>query len=91
MFSFTLPERQVIEERRRLEPKLRLALQIGFSRMSGRVLDAVRVVRSVLWRHLGEQLEVAYTLAQRPENRQQSKNAFWGPGRCHGYRGYCRP
>jgi Domain of unknown function (DUF4158) len=36
-----------------------LALQIGFLRMSGRVLDAVRVVPAVLWRHLGEQFNVA--------------------------------
>jgi TnpA family transposase len=34
-------------------------LQIGFLRMSGRVLDAVRIVPAVLWRHLGEQFNVA--------------------------------
>jgi TnpA family transposase len=32
---------------------------MGFLRMSGRVLDAVRIVPTVLWRHLGEQLHVA--------------------------------
>jgi TnpA family transposase len=36
-----------------------LALQIGFLRMSGRVLDAVRIVPAVLWRHLGEQFNMA--------------------------------
>jgi hypothetical protein len=58
-FRFTLAERQVIEERRRPELKLGLALQMGFLRMTGRVLDAVRIVPTVLWRHLGEQLHVA--------------------------------
>jgi hypothetical protein len=32
-----------------------LALQIGFLRMSGRVLDAVRIVPPALWKHLGSQ------------------------------------
>ena len=34
-------------------------MPIGFLRMSGRVLDAVRIVPAVLWRHLGEQFAVA--------------------------------
>jgi hypothetical protein len=34
----------VIEERRRPEFKLGLALQMGFLHMSGRVLDAARIV-----------------------------------------------
>ena len=54
-FTFTATERQVIEQRRRPALMLGLALQIGFLRMSGRVLDAVRIVPAVLWRHLGEQ------------------------------------
>jgi hypothetical protein len=58
-FTFTATERQVIEQRRRPALKLGLALQIGFLRMSGRVLDAVRIVPAVLWRHLGEQFSVA--------------------------------
>jgi TnpA family transposase len=57
-FTFTPGERLVIEERRRPEFKLGLALQLGFLRMSGRVLDAVRIVPAALWRHLGEQLHV---------------------------------
>ena len=58
-FTFTATERQVIEKRRRRALKLGLALQIGFLRMSGRVLDAVRIVPAVLWRHRGEQFNVA--------------------------------
>ena len=58
-FTFTATETQVIEQRRRPALKLGLALQISFSRMSGRVLDAVRIVPAVLWRHLGEQFNVA--------------------------------
>lgn len=58
-FTFTATERQVIEQRRRSALKLGLALQIGFLRMSGRLLDAVRIVPAVLWRHLGEQFTVA--------------------------------
>jgi hypothetical protein len=46
-FTFTPAECPVIEERRRLELKLRLALQLGLLRMSGRVLDAVRSLLSV--------------------------------------------
>jgi hypothetical protein len=47
-FTFTLAERQLIEDRRRPTLKLGLSLQIGFLRMSGRLLDAVPMVpRSV--------------------------------------------
>jgi hypothetical protein len=49
----------VIEERRRPELKLGLALQIGFLSMSGRLLEAVRIVPPLLWRHLGSQFGVA--------------------------------
>jgi len=48
-FTFTAAERQVIEDRRGSELQLGLALQIGFLRMSRRVLDAVRIVPAVLW------------------------------------------
>ena len=58
-FQFSAAERRVIEGRRRAELKLGLALQIGFLRMSGRLLDAVRMVPPRLWRHLGEQFAVA--------------------------------
>jgi hypothetical protein len=36
-----------------------LALQVGFLRMTGHLLEAVRIVPLALWRHLGEQLGVA--------------------------------
>ena len=52
-FTFTLVERQLIEDRRRPTLKLGLALQIGFLRMSGRLRDAVPMVPPALWRHLG--------------------------------------
>jgi hypothetical protein len=49
----------VIEERRSSALKLALALQIGFLRMTGRLLEAVRIVPPALWGHLGEQFGVA--------------------------------
>jgi len=52
-FTFTASERAVIEARRSPSLKLGLALQIGFLRMSGRLLDAVRIVPPALWKHLG--------------------------------------
>ena len=58
-FNFTDAERRVIEDRRGTALKLALALQIGFLRMTGRLLEAVRIVPPALWRHLGEQLGVA--------------------------------
>jgi hypothetical protein len=58
-FNFSDAERRVIEDRRGPALKLALALQIGFLRMTGRLLEAVRIVPPALWRHLGEQLGVA--------------------------------
>jgi hypothetical protein len=58
-FNFSDTERRVIEDRRGPALKLALALQIGFLRMTGRILEAVRIVPPALWRHLGEQLGVA--------------------------------
>ena len=58
-FRFSADESRVIEERRRPELKLGLALQIGFLRMSGRLLEAVRIVPPLLWRHLGVRFGVA--------------------------------
>ena len=58
-FNYTPTEREVIEARRRPELKLGLALQIGFLRMSGRLLKAVRVVPPALWHHLGRHFGVA--------------------------------
>lgn len=52
-FQFSAEEAWIIEERRRPELKFGLALQIGFLRMSGRLLDALRMLSPLLWRHLG--------------------------------------
>jgi len=57
-FTFSEAELRVIKDRRGSELQLGLALQIGFLRMSGRLLDAVRIVPPVLWRHLGEKFSV---------------------------------
>ena len=57
-FNFSAAERRVIEERRKPELMLGLALQVGFLRRSGRLLEAVRMVPPALWRHLGEQFNV---------------------------------
>ena len=58
-FQFSAEGARIIEERRRPELKLGLALQIRFLRMSGRLLDAVRMVPPLLWRHLGARFGVA--------------------------------
>jgi hypothetical protein len=50
LFQFSAEEVRIIEECRLPELKLGLALQIGFLRMSGRLLDAVRMVPPLLWR-----------------------------------------
>jgi hypothetical protein len=47
----------VIEERRGPALKIALALQIGFLRMTGRLLEAVRMVPPALWQHLGTQFD----------------------------------
>ena len=49
-FTFSRAERELIGARRGESLKLGLALHIGFLRMSGRVLDAFRVVPPALWR-----------------------------------------
>lgn len=58
-FSFSEEERRAIEQRRDPILRVSLALQIGFLRMSGRLLDAVDVVPQALWKHLGAQFGVA--------------------------------
>lgn len=52
-FTFDGAERAVVDERRTPALRLGLALHIGFLRMSGRSLDASRIVPPALWRHLG--------------------------------------
>jgi Domain of unknown function (DUF4158) len=52
-FAYSESERRVIDDERRTpDLKLALALQIGFLRMTGRLLEALRVVPPALWRHL---------------------------------------
>jgi len=55
-FTFSPAERELIAARRGNRLKLGLALHIGFLRMSGPLLDAFRVIPSVLWRHLSSEL-----------------------------------
>jgi hypothetical protein len=58
-FMYSESERRVIDdERRSPDLKLALALQIGFLRMTGRLLEALRMVPPALWRHLVAQFEI---------------------------------
>jgi len=57
-FTFSIAEREAIAQRRSATHQLGLALHIGFMRMSGRLLDAFRVLPPNLWRHLGKHLGV---------------------------------
>jgi TnpA family transposase len=57
-FTFSRAERAVIDIRRSDTNKLGLALHMGFLRMSGRSLNAVRIVPASLWTHLGKELGV---------------------------------
>lgn len=57
-FTYSRAERAVIDARRSASHKFGLALHIGFLRLSGRVLNAVRIVPAPLWRHLGKELEL---------------------------------
>ena len=58
-FNFSDAEWRVIEDRYSPALKLALALQIGFLRITGHLLEAVRIVPPALWRHHGQQLGVA--------------------------------
>lgn len=58
-FQLSAEEARIIEERRRPELTFGLAVQNDFLRMSGRLLDAVRIVPPLLWRHLRERFGVA--------------------------------
>ena len=57
-FTFSQAERAVIDIRRSDTHKLGLALHMGFLRMSGRSLNALRIVPVSLWKHLGQELGV---------------------------------
>ena len=73
-FTFSRPEQELIQARRGDLLKLGLALHIGFLRMSGRLLDALRSVPPTLWRHLGNELGI-----EAPEIA--SLRAMYGRGR----------
>jgi TnpA family transposase len=57
-FTFSRAEHAIIQRRRSSALKLGLALHIGFVRMSGRPLDAFRVLPVALLRHLGKELDI---------------------------------
>ena len=73
-FTFSRAERAVIDTRYGATHKLGLALHMGFLRLSGRFLNAVRVVPASLWTHLGKQLGV-------PAPELASLKAMYGRGR----------
>ena len=73
-FTYRGAERELIDARRGNDHKLGLALHIGFVRLSGRLLNSMRVVSSALWRHLGHELGVTA-----PE--LASLKALYGRGR----------
>lgn len=58
-FTFNAAESAAIMARRRPLHRLGLALHVGFLRMSGRPLDALRIIPVSLLHHLGRQLDMA--------------------------------
>ncbi len=57
-FTFSKRERAQIDSRRTDLYRLAIALHVGFLRMTGRPLDSDRQIPTILWRHLGQQLDV---------------------------------
>ena len=55
-FTFSRAEREVIDARYGAAHKLGLALHMGVLRLSGRSLNAVRIIPASLWAHLGKEL-----------------------------------
>jgi hypothetical protein len=78
-FQFSAEEARIIGERRRQELKLGLALQIGFLRMSGRLLDAVRIVPPLLRRHLRERFSVVAAPTHTAERDRVDEEANVAP------------
>ncbi len=94
-FNFSDAERRVIDGRRGPALKLALALQIGFLRMSGRLLEAVRIVPPALWRHLGSNsawLRLTWHRCDRCINggARCSSTRKW-PARRSAFTGYRKP
>ena len=57
-FTYSRAERELIHARRGNAHKLGLALHIGFLRLSGRLLNSVRIVAATLWQHLGNEIGI---------------------------------
>ena len=57
-FTYSRTERERINARRGNAHKLRRALHIGFLRLSGRLLNSVRIVPTTLWQHLGNEIGI---------------------------------
>ena len=57
-FTCSRAERELISALRGNAHKLGLALHRGFLRLSGRLLNSVRIVPTTLWRHLGNEIGI---------------------------------
>ena len=57
-FTYSGAERALINARRGNAHKRGFALHISFLRLSGRMLNSVRIVPTNLWRHLGDELGI---------------------------------
>jgi hypothetical protein len=57
-FTYSHAEREIIDARYGATHKLGLALHMEFLRLSGRSLNAVKVVPASLWVHLGKEIGV---------------------------------
>ncbi|QBB70742.1 Tn3 family transposase [Pseudolysobacter antarcticus] len=58
-FTYSTKEQRAILARRQALHQLGLALQVGFIRMTGSLLTAVKVVPPELWTHLGDMLGIS--------------------------------
>ena len=57
-FTYSRAERELFHARRGNAHKLGLALHRGFLRLSGRMLNSVRIVPATLWQHLGNDIGI---------------------------------
>ncbi len=55
-FTLTKPELEAVQTRRGTLNRLGIALQLGFVKMTGRVLNSVHVLPPAILAHIGEQL-----------------------------------
>jgi len=92
-FNFTDAERRVIEVRRGTALKLALALQIGFLRMTGRLLEAVRMCHrhcGGIWVSNSASLRQTCIAAITTSAHRCSSTRKW-PARRSAFTGYRRP